>query len=294
MHSTRINALNFITAATAASENSLLTTCPKYNDYTIAVKPSVAANGNTTVNFNFSGTATQGSDYSIIGSSTLNYTNGDGATKSFTIRVFDDGAVESTETIIINYTITNAGLVNGTTSSHTVTIVDNDINSSINNTNIVSTLFTENFGTTANAGALPTGWIKGSFATPAGNNVWTVNSLYGASTGFTTVDNGRVLHITNGNASSQTSETADALYSAASSSDAIAVTPSINTTGFKNIKVTFDYAVLGEFDVDGIYDFGLMRYSTSTQTTGLAPVTGGPSDTITIFFITRQENQPLL
>ena len=278
------NALNFTLGSTTATETSAITTCPAYNDYVISVKPSVAANANATVNFSFSGTATQNSDYIIIGSPTMTYTNGDGATKSFTVRVIDDAAVESSETIVINYTITGSGLVNGSSTTHTVTIQDNDNTAFIDNINTTATLYSENFGTTASSGALPAGWIKGQFLATAGSNVWTANALYGASTGFTTGTNGRVLHVTNGSATAQGNETADAIYTAGSASDAIALTGAINTTGYNNIKITFDYACRGEFDADDIYDLGILRYSTTAQTSGLLPVTGGPADTVTLFY----------
>lgn len=279
------NALNYITAATNTTEAGTTgTTCPLYTDYVISVKPATAASGNATVNFTLGGTATQNSDYTIIGSTTLNYTNGDGATKGFTIRVADDGAAEPTETIIINYAITGSGLVNGSSTTHTVTIQDNDVTLPIDNLNPVTTLLSQNFGTTAASGALPAGWQKGQFLPTAGINAWTVNGLYGSSTGFTTGTNGRVLHITNANATAQTNETADAIYTANSESDAIAITPSINTSGYRNIKLSFDYAAMGEFDVDDIYDLGILRYSIVSQTTDLIPVTGGPADTVTLFY----------
>lgn len=279
------NALNYITSATNTTETGTTgTVCPLYRDYAISVKPVTAANGNATVNFSLGGTATQNSDYTVIGSTTLSYTNGDAATKGFTIRVVDDGAVEPAETIVISYSITGSGLVNGSSTTHTVTIQDNDVTAPIDNTNPVTTLFSQNFGTTAASGALPVGWLKGQFLATAGVNTWTANALYGSSTGFTAGTNGRVLHVTNANATAQTNETADAIYTANSESDAIAITPSINTTGYRNIKLSFDYAAMGEFDADDIYDLGILRYSIVSQTTDLIPVSGGPADTVTLFF----------
>ncbi|MEO6490032.1 MAG: M43 family zinc metalloprotease [Ferruginibacter sp.] len=266
------NALRFLSDATTVAETGAVTACPRFKDYVISVAPAIAASGNATVNFTFGGTATQNVDYTIIGSTTVNYVNGETSAKSVTIRVADDKEVEVSQTIIVSYSITGTGLVAGTTNqTHTITITDDDFVNFINNTTQVTTLLSENFGTVAAGGALPTGWIKGSFLSPAGLNVWTVNALYGASTGFTAA-NGRALHITNALTAAQTSETATAAYTNSSASDAVAITGAINTTGYQNIKVTFDYASNGEMDVDGTYDFGLMRYSTTAQGSGLFPV----------------------
>ena len=280
------NQLNLTTSSATISETgSTGSGCPTYTDRIITVKPAVAASGNATVNFTFTGTATQNADYQVLGSTTLTYVNGEATAKSITVRVFDDGAVEPQETIIATYSITGTGLVPASSISNTISINDNDVISGINNTNPTTTLFSENFGTTATGGALPAGWIKGSFLSPAGANVWTVNAEYGAATGFTASD-ARVLHITNGNAAQQSGETAANQYTANSESDAVAITPSINTTGYKNIKLHFDFASNGEEFDNELYDFGLLRYSITSQTTGLAPVTGGVGDTLTYFFNT--------
>ncbi|MEP7164876.1 MAG: M43 family zinc metalloprotease [Ferruginibacter sp.] len=261
------NALRFLTDITDADETGAGATCPKYKDYLISVAPAIQASGNATATFTFGGTAVQNIDYTVIGPTSVSYVNGESGAKGVTIRINDDAAVEADETIIIGYTLTGAGLVAGTTNqTHTFNIYNDDNPYFINNTTPVTTLLTENFGTVAASGALPTGWLKGTFV--AGPNIWTVNSQYGASTGFTAGANGRVLHITNQNAAAQTAETATATYTVTTASDAVVITKAINTTGYQNIKVTFDYACNGEADVDGVYDFGNLLYTTTTQTTG--------------------------
>lgn len=278
------NALSFTSATTNTIETGTTGTCPKYTDYVVSVAPSINATGNATVNFTFGGTAILNNDYLIIGSTSVSYTNGDGSAKSITVRVFDDGAVEPTETIIIGYTITGTGLIAGTTNTtHTITILDDDALSQIDNINPIATLYSENFGTTANGGILPTGWIKGSFLSPTGANVFTVNGLYGSATGFTTAANGRVLHITNGNAAAQTAETAAALYSATSESDYVTMMSPVVTTGYRNIKLNFDYACVGEEDANGVYDVGILRYSNTAQSSGLRPVLDGTTGQIMFF-----------
>jgi hypothetical protein len=281
------NSVSFVAATTNASEKGTAGTCPAYTDYVINVQPSVSASGNATVNFSFAGTATLNNDYVIVGSSSVSYTNGETAPKGVTVRVYDDGAPESAETIVLTYTITGTGLVAGTTNTtHTITIADDDAIRGIDNTSPTTTLLSENFGTTAAGGALPAGWNKGSFLSPPGTNVFTANAVYGSATGFT--GSGRVLHITNGNSTTQTNETAPNTYTSTSSSDYIALTSGINTTGYSNIRVTFDYACVGEEDVDGLYDFGLMRYSNTAQTSGLRPVMNSVGDVITYHAVTNK------
>lgn len=281
------NSVSFAASSTNTSEKGISGTCPAYTDYTINVQPSVAASGNATVNFSFAGTATLNNDYVIVGASSVSYTNGETAPKGVTVRVYDDGAAESAETVVISYTITGTGLVAGTTNTtHTITIADDDAIRGIDNTNPTTTLLSENFGTTAASGALPTGWVKGSFLSPAGANVFTVNAIYGSATGFT--GNGRVLHITNGTTAAQTAETAVNSYTSTSASDHITLTGGINTTGYSNIRVTFDYACVGEEDVDGLYDFGLLRYSNTAQTSGLRPVVNALGEVITYHAVTAK------
>ncbi len=273
------NALKFLNDASAVAETGNGATCPKFKDYVISVAPAIIASGNATVNFTFTGTATQNVDYSVIGSTSASYINGESGAKGVTIRVIDDGEPETTQTIIVGFTITGAGLVVGTTNqTHTITVTDDDTFYFLNNTSQVTTLLSESFGTVANSGNIPTGWLKGFLN--GSTNGWTVNAQYGGSTGFTAGSNGRVLHITNGNAGAQTAETAVPDYTATITADAIVITRAINTTGYQNIKVTFDYAINGEADIDGVYDYGYLRYSTTTQGTGLTPVTDANGDVV--------------
>jgi hypothetical protein len=180
------NALRFLYDASATTETGVGATCPKYKDYVISVAPAIAASGNATVNFTFAGTAVQNVDYTVVGPTSVSYVNGESGAKGVTIRVTDDAAVESAETIIVGFTISGSGLVTGSTNqTHTITVSDDDQTYFINNTTPVTTLLSQNFGTVAASGALPAGWIKGSFIGPAGVNVWTVNAVYGLATGFT-------------------------------------------------------------------------------------------------------------
>jgi YD repeat-containing protein len=71
------------------------------------------------------GTATAGSDYSA-GNGTFSWSNGDAATKSFTITVLDDSEVESNETLSVSLGAPSGGVSLGAPTSATVTIASDD------------------------------------------------------------------------------------------------------------------------------------------------------------------------
>ena len=79
----------------------------------------------TTVNFNVAGSATEGADYSNIGTSVLipaNYT-----TMTIDVVVIDDSLIEGAEAVTLTLTGTSNGSIGlGTTISDTVTIADDD------------------------------------------------------------------------------------------------------------------------------------------------------------------------
>lgn len=256
------------------SESSTMTTCPKYTDVSLLLNVEDKATAATTVIINTGGTAVIGVDYDLL-TPTLNFAAGDNY-KPVIIRIFDNGVAGANKTINLSYSIGSGGGVSAGTlgQSIVVTIVDDDVIKPVNNSSSGSAAFSENFGTTANSGSMPAGWVSGTFSTSA--NIFTVNAVYGDATGFTAAD-GRVLHVTNGTARERTNETAPNTYTfdptetvPTPSSNAIALTKSINTVGYKNLKLTFDYAALGEADAQGDYDYGSIYYSTTAQTSGLA------------------------
>jgi hypothetical protein len=71
------------------------------------------------------GTATSGTDYTAITTTTLSWANGDSSAKTFDVAVIADGSVESDETV--NLALGNVtGATLGTPTSATVTIVNDD------------------------------------------------------------------------------------------------------------------------------------------------------------------------
>ena len=123
--------------ASAIESTSFSSTCRGYTDYVSSMQILNAPTGNATVTLNVAGgaTATAGVDYIVTTNGNfvtpsliINFANGATASQSFTIRVFDDAAIEPAEIFTLNYTIsgsTNAqpGSSNQT---HTFTITDND------------------------------------------------------------------------------------------------------------------------------------------------------------------------
>ncbi len=78
------------------------------------------------------GTATAGQDFGTLGSAlqksgTLSWAAGNAAAKSFTIAILNDALSEGTETFTVTLQTPSAGIVLGTPSSATVTIVDDEI-----------------------------------------------------------------------------------------------------------------------------------------------------------------------
>jgi trimeric autotransporter adhesin len=126
--------IQFQLGADAQTETTVSTTaCRGYKDYTynmtIANPPTGTGVATVTLGIAGGGTATQNIDYALL-TPTLSFATGVITPQPFTIRIYDDAAVESAETFTINYTLavgsTNAqaGASNQTL---LVTINDNDV-----------------------------------------------------------------------------------------------------------------------------------------------------------------------
>jgi len=248
------NSIRFSSAAQTVLETGTGGTCPRYRDVVLAINAYNSANGNATVTFTKTGTATENVDY-IITPSSVSFTNGE-SSKNVTVRIWDDGAVEATKTIVLAYTISGSGVIAASQAqTTTITLVDDDIVPAINNAGTV-TLLNETFGTSGNS--FPTGWATGSFLSPAGANVWRVSSNGGL--GFT----GQAAHITNNTTTLVNS------YSFTSPSDVVLRSRLINATGYSNIRLSFTYVSSGELFDGVVYDYGTLLYSLGSTPSSFA------------------------
>ncbi len=133
--------LQFQAPSASATEATASTIdCRGYTDYTgsmtIANPPTGAAI--VTLGIAGGGTATQNFDYAITTngnfatpSMVLNFANGVTTPQPFTVRIYDDAALETAESFTLNYTISNPGSTNAQAGSINQTfvfnIVENDV-----------------------------------------------------------------------------------------------------------------------------------------------------------------------
>ncbi len=247
------NRLFFRTTLTGASETAV-SGCPRSRDYPITLGVDVAASANATITLTRSGTATEGEDY-IIFPASVSYTSGETGNKTFTLRIYDDAAVEGNETLQIGLNITGTGVQNaaGCPIGFTLALSDDDQVLEINNTTPFTTLLSENFGTVTGSNQLPAGWSVSTTSV----NQWVVNSTDAATYGFT----GNTLHLSDVRTGTVADGTAPMTYSLAETTDARAFTPTLPAPGLRNISVSLKLVSNGEADSDGVYDFGAIYYS---------------------------------
>ncbi len=131
-------AINFSLAATSLTESSTgtLSGCRTYNDYTYQMVIGNSPSATATATLTYSGTATKGLDYELTTngnftspSDILNFNAGSTASQSFTVRIYDDGNVESSKSIILDFSLNSGGgdAIKGTSApTLTLTLTDND------------------------------------------------------------------------------------------------------------------------------------------------------------------------
>lgn len=195
---------------------------------------------NSTASILFSGTATQGPDYTVSASSLSNTGSGN---KQDTLKVTikNDAVVEGTETIIITVNISNLG-GNPSNTSFTITIKDDDVTPKIGNEPI--TLLTENFDSYPDGFTQPSTWTEvmeipdagGVDPTANGKNQWGVFSGKLAIAPKTNLP-GPIVGGT---------------YLPTSVSTTRISAPEIDARGLSNIRLKFDYTVQGEVDPNGV------------------------------------------
>lgn len=131
--------INFSQASASQTENSTgtLNGCRTYTDYIYQMGIGSGPTANATATLTYSGTATKGLDYDVTTNGNfstpgdvLNFAAGATTPQSFTVRIYDDGNVESAETIVLDFTVNNGGgnASKGTNApTFTLTLSDNDI-----------------------------------------------------------------------------------------------------------------------------------------------------------------------
>lgn len=217
------------TEATAAT-----TACRDYTDITVSMVITLAPTGAAVATLTTSGTAVEGVDYDILNASNeINFPDGATATQDVNIRIYDDTNPESSETIILDFTVsgTTDAIKASSNITHTLTINDDDFTPGASNV-----VFQEDF---ESGGA---GWINGTFS-GTGGSVWGVGNAGGMSgslSGYVSSDAG-----------------ASSSYDASASKDIVFISPLINAAAFSDMVLSFDFKSLG---VSGS-DYGRLMYS---------------------------------
>jgi hypothetical protein len=110
--------------------------CRTYTDYTYQMTIGNAPSQAATATLSFGGTAVRGLDYEVTTNENFNspdfdlhFAAGSTSAQSFKVRIYDDGAVESSESVIIDFAVNSGGgdaSAGTTTPTLTLTIADND------------------------------------------------------------------------------------------------------------------------------------------------------------------------
>ena len=216
----------------AVSESSSPNGCASQK----VVNVSVLMPANSTGAIYLTGTAKRAEDYAISATS-LSNTTAQTVKKDVAVTVYNDGFVESNETLILTLSLTNLG-TNKINKTYTMTLLDDDVVPTIGN--IEKTLLNETF-TRANGFAEPTGWTeKLEFAEApngdplaSGKNQWGIFSNRLAITGKEGAT-GAVLP--------------GGTYNSNSESRTLVVSPQLDARGLSVLKLSFNYRVQGEVD----------------------------------------------
>ncbi|MEO7446517.1 MAG: T9SS type A sorting domain-containing protein [Ferruginibacter sp.] len=235
--------------------------CLRYKDYPIILKIDQAPSQPATLILSSSGTATAGTDYDLIFTNPI-ILNSVTASATVTLRVYDDAQNEEDEYINLSYSLnSNAGnsVAAGYNQLHRVTIMGRTGVSpgdyALPLLSAPVTIYSDNFD------AVPSGlgaWTEQvvQFTGTTNLNHFIVGSNFG--TGFV----GKALYVSDDNSNIHYT----AVSPGVNGNKIIirAVSPTIVTTGKKQVTVNFDYKALGETPA---YDYGSLFYSIDDGTT---------------------------
>lgn len=232
----------------SVTETPTVTTYPRYKEVSLPIIVEEGATGTATVNVSAGGTAVNNYHYQIM-TPALNFVAGE-ASKSITVRIFDNAQTESDRTIVVNYTITGSGVTAGTTQqSFTINVMDDD---AMNINNNLLTLLSQDFtGVTS----LPAGWT--TLGSSGVVNQWRFGNT--GSAGGT----GNCAYISNGTAAPFPYE-----YDNSADGVSVLVAPAIGP-GYYDMSVSFKYRIWGEIFQGEIFDYGQLLYARPTSLTTL-------------------------
>jgi hypothetical protein len=211
----------FTVAGSSVNETAGLTTldCRKYIDIPVAIQLLNPSSSAVTITLALgTGTASIGSDVQLT---TPSVTIAAGMTTgNATLRVFNDKAIESSETIDLNIVSATAGIATFS-NNYTLNIIDDDVMPS----GARPILYATDFSTTS-------GWISSYFGGLNSTNAFTIGGNGGSCT------TGNSLYVTNNtNTQPNTYNNVDGWPVAFRS---------VNAVGYTGIKAKFDYKVGGD------------------------------------------------
>ena len=246
--------ISFLSATTSATETSEVPAgsddCRPYKDHTVTMNIANAPTGSATVTLSLgAGTAasewddfvfTTNGDFTSGGkSNTLLFPDGATDDQTFTVRVYDDAAVESSEAIVFEFTITGTtdAMKAATKTTNTFTIVDNDDEPAFAGT---ITILEEDF----EGASTPAGWVVAEAATSV--NDWRIDTE----------------NVITGTYSAHISSSASTgNYSATDDAAAFLIMPQIDASNYTGMTLSFNYKCNGEIYNGTYYDYGLLTYS---------------------------------
>lgn len=226
--------------------------CRKFTDVLVPVtlsdNPSAQVQVNVTVNALSTATAMQ--DFEIITPMPISFSSA--STQDVVVRVYDDAALEATETAVLEISIANPASTNakkGAGYLDYVSITDNDKNPEVAGTNVI--IFSEDW-----EGGIGT-WLGFGGGTATAPNVWGLTNSCSNT-------------ITNQTAGIYNQPANTCGYDNARVTTAV-IYQTINATGKRNLSIEFDWKGVGEVG----YDQGEVVFDTSGAATPIWRVLSG-------------------
>lgn len=282
-------AVEFMSTALSATEgDGIAGTCSSTKTVSVPVKLGTAATQQTDVQFQFSGTAVQGVNYTVA-SPSVSFNAGESGAKNLDLTILDNQTAQGNETIVLSYTINahggdaTAGINNQTC---TVTLTDDDaLPLPVQAAPITTdTLLYENFEASPAGTAFPVGWDGAQAFSGGGStiNKWVIGT--GASL------NGNAAYVSKTPGATNVYAYADNSYT-----DRLLRMRKINTTGYGNLNLSFVYKTGGEVDsldpgnldpnyMAALWDYGRVVYNQTGTGTSYTTLFNTPANDYFAFY----------